>query len=186
MPDDGGGGGQGRSTDGVLSPDELDITDDESVVEIDDGRYVIGTGNGPPRAESEEEAAVTEDPTPEAETGDVDAEAVYAWLRADLDDATSQYGFDVTATFDDETDQHRLLSNDVVTTFEQLLRWYAGHLDEDTPVENVLGILLLESNITVRYPPEALTELLAAYDVSPDDSVRELLTAVRETGVRIE
>jgi len=186
MPDD-GGGGTGQSTDGVVSPDDLDITDDESVVEIEDGRYVIGTGDGPPRAApSDPDRDLAAESGPEVETADVDAEAVYAWLEADLDDATSQYGFDVTATFDDETDQHRLLSNDVVTTFEHLLRWYADHLDDDTPVENVLGILLLESNITVRYPPEALTELVAAYDVSPDDSVRDLLDAVHGTGVRIQ
>ena len=188
MPDDGGGGGQERSADGVMSPDDLDITDDESVVEIEDGRYVIGTGGGPPRAapnpDTQRDAA--EGRTADAGRPDVNPETVYAWLAADLDDATSQYGFDVTATFNGQTDQHRLLSNDVVTIFESLVLWYAQGIDSTTPVEEVLGILLMEANVPVRYPPGSLRRVLESTDLSPDDTIADLMAAVGdEDGFRL-
>jgi len=52
-------------------------------------------------------------------------------------------------------------------------------LGEDPP-DPYHELLLLESNLTVRYPPVALADLLAAHDVSPDDEVRDLLDAVGE------
>jgi hypothetical protein len=71
-------------------------------------------------------------------------------------------------------------SNDVVTVFESLLLWYAQQVDENTPVEEVLGILLMESNVPVRYPPESIHALVKSSGLEPDDSIAELLAAIRE------
>ncbi|MFC6615156.1 hypothetical protein ACFQAS_09365 [Halopenitus salinus] len=39
----------------AFDPDDLDFTDDERVEEIDDGRYVVSAGSGPPRVPSDAE-----------------------------------------------------------------------------------------------------------------------------------
>jgi len=45
--DRGASGGGGSSDGSALSPDDLDIEDDEHVVSLDEGRYVIGTDERP-------------------------------------------------------------------------------------------------------------------------------------------
>ncbi|ELZ25757.1 hypothetical protein C475_09869 [Halosimplex carlsbadense 2-9-1] len=179
---------------GILSPDELDISQDEHVAEIDDGRYVVspsdpiddvaavdsgGSGAGtelPPEPASE----------PEPEPPELTEEAVHEFLATQFDDSGSRYGFDITATFDGATRQRQMVSNDVVTIFESLVLWYAQQIDGRTPVEEVLGIMLMEANVPVRYPPASLQRLLESTDLSPDDSIAELIAAVGdEDGFRL-
>ncbi|MFC7195717.1 hypothetical protein ACFQL4_15585 [Halosimplex aquaticum] len=79
-----------------------------------------------------------------------------------------------------------MVSNDVVTIFESLVLWYAQQIDGKTPVEEVLGILLMEANVPVRYPPASLRRLLESTELSPDDSIADLIAAVGdEDGFRI-
>lgn len=166
----------------VLTPDELEITDDERVVEIEDGRYVISsTGDRP---------AVPEDSV-ESEQGEGEAgsrsdldEEIYASLRETVAAADARYGFDVTAKFGESVRRQELFSNDVVTTFENLLVWYSQHVGGDTPVEEALGLLLVESTVPVRYPTGTVQSLVSAYDLEPDDSIEDLLVAVGDGGVR--
>jgi hypothetical protein len=68
----------------------------------------------------------------------------------------------------------------VVTSFESLLIWYAQHVGGGTPVEDVLGILLAESSVSVRYPVGVLTGLLKRYELDREDSIGQLLDAVAE------
>ncbi|WP_299266900.1 DUF7500 family protein [Halorientalis sp.] len=198
----------------VLSPEELDIGEDEHVRELDDGRYVVSandpiadTGSGPTGqiegsttddrpAPSEPEpdpeptgapAAPDHNPDPGPETEpkpdpepDFTAHSVHEWLTRDLEASNSRYGFDITAAFDGGVSQQRMVSNDVVTIFENLVMWYAQQIDRNTPVEEVLGILLMEANVPVRYPPDAIVRTLKSTDLSPDDSIEDLLDAVRE------
>jgi len=50
----------------------------------------------------------------------------------------------------------------------------------------VLGILLMEANVPVRYPAASLQRLVQTTDLSPDDSIAELVEAVGdEDGFRI-
>ena len=170
-----------RPEDGrVLSPEELDIGDDEHVEEIDEGRYVVSsdvrTGSVSTATDVDETTDVPPRRTREQPTYS-DA-AVHEWLHENLDDTNSRYGFDVTAKFDGEVSQQQLVSNDIVTVFESLMLWYARQIDEDTPVEEVLGILLSESNVPVRYPPSSVRTLVAGTGLSPDDSIADLLRAV--------
>ncbi|MFB6150074.1 MAG: hypothetical protein ABEJ48_10460 [Halobacteriales archaeon] len=177
--------------DAVVSPDELDISDNDKVVEIDEGRYVIGTSGGKPR-QPPDSASVTDQDT-QSESSDTDTqqpdqreeielseEVIHQWLEEYLDSIGSDYGFDITAKFDGSVKNQQLFSNDVVTSFENLLLWYAQQAGGNTPIEEVLGILLVEANIPIKYPPEMLEVMLRKHGLSEDDSIDELLTAVNE------
>jgi hypothetical protein len=202
-PEENAGPEEGR----VLSPEELDISDSEHVTQLDEGRFVVSPDaqGGPPQPpeparqptdESEDPSSEESEPEPEpepSETGrtslgtqtktddaELSLDAVHEWLRDDFESSDSRYAFDVTASFEGTVSQRRMQSNDVVTVFESLLLWYAQQVDENTPVEEVLGILLMESNVPVRYPPESIHALVKSSGLEPDDSIAELLTAIRE------
>lgn len=187
----------------VLSPDELDISKDERVREIDQGRYVVSSGDpiansgdsagriGPSeesrrQIEREADAAAAraqqrQGQPPQAAqptADDLDVRTVHEWLEKDLNSATSKYGFDVTATFNGTAAQQRIVSNDVVAVFENLVTWYAQQVDRNMPVEQVLGILLMEANVPIRYPPKAIKRAIRDADLSPDDTISDLLAAV--------
>jgi hypothetical protein len=64
--------------------------------------------------------------------------------------------------------------------------WYAQQVDSDTPVEDILGILLREANVPIRYPPESLRDLIRSTGLGPDDTIADLLAAVDEDdGVKL-
>lgn len=206
-PDDGGRPEEGP----ILTPDELDIAEDEHVTQLDEGRFVVspearleqqpqseGEENRQPpqsnsdpdrRREPEPQSRPSQSPSPDegsSATEQIDDERVHAWLRKSFAESSSRYGFDVTATFDGSVSQRRMASNDVVTIFESLMLWYAQQVDSDTPVEEILGILLMESNVPIRYPPESLRNLLRSTDLEPDDTVADLLAAVDDDdGVKL-
>ena len=172
----------------VLSPDELDITSDESVEEIDEGRYVISPDESAPKPVESTETTDPDDQdapeTVEAPTTELDTDQVHKWLKRDLQDAPSNYGFDISAKFEDGVDQETLYSNDVVTTFENLIVWYAQRAGGDTPVEEVLGILLLEANVPVSFPPKTLVEFVAQYDLNRSDTIGDLLDGIKDEDVK--
>jgi hypothetical protein len=170
----------------ILSPEELDIGDDEHVTEIDEGRYVVSPnertddsyGNKPAMPASEPEP--DPEPTPDRETPAFTDANVHEYLAEQMDDSNARYGFDVTAKFDGEVDQQQLASNDIVTVFESFMLWYGRQLDGSTAVEDVLGILLSESNVPVKYPPGTIKSLAQSSGLSPDDSIADLIEAVEQ------
>ncbi|MFB6218786.1 MAG: hypothetical protein ABEH77_06355 [Halobacteriaceae archaeon] len=167
----------------VLSPDELDITDDQHVSELEEGRYLISPDE--PAPETEEPVEVHDhgtDPPEEPEEGPVelDAAAVNDWLEEHVADTGAEYGFHITATFEGRVARQELYSDDVVTTFDNLLTWYTQNVGRDTPVEEALAILLLEANTPIRFPPEVVAALVKEQGLSPEDSIADLLAAVEE------
>lgn len=197
--DDGGNPEEGP----ILSPEELDIADDEHVTKLDEGRFVVSPNareqqppghsqQQPAQNQSESQSQPGPEPEPQSRPGasqnsrqsspadDITREEVHQWLRQSFANGGSRYGFDVTAVFDGSVSQRRMASNDVVTIFESLILWYAQQIDNDTPVEDVLGILLMESNVPVRYPPESLKHLVKSTGLGPDDTIADLLAAVDE------
>lgn len=111
---------------------------------------------------------------------------VRRWLREKYKRSNSKYAFDVTARFEGKVSQRRLASNDLITVFESLMLWYAQQVDSSMPVEEVLGILLMESNVPVRYPPESVRNLVKSTDLGPDDTIADLLEAVQnDDGVQL-
>ena len=196
----------------VLSPDELDISSSEYVEKIDEGRFVVSPHQRTPkspagttheRSSGSEQSQNPPDevhtpseterssqshpqhPQTHTDTGELTQEDIHRWLRRDFEQHSSRYAFDVTATFDGTVSQRRMASNDVVTIFESLLLWYAQQVDNDTPVEEILGILLLESNVPVRYPPESVQNLVRSTDLGPDDTIADLLKAIQDDGVQL-
>jgi hypothetical protein len=175
----------------ILSPEELDISEDEHVREIDEGRYVVSADvlaeEGP--APGPAESGPTENQSTDEHDDDaraLDSATVHEWLRTDLGTSSARYGFDVTAAFDGRVSQQQMASNDIVTVFESMLLWYARQVDSGTPVEEVLGIMLMESNVPVRYPAESLQTLVDSVGVDETDTVADLLRAVEaEDGIQL-
>jgi hypothetical protein len=199
--DDGGEPEEGP----ILSPEELDIADDEHVTKLDEGRFVVSPNvreqqppsnaqGSPSQNQSQSQPQSEPEPRQQPETqpqsntqppqsapgDDITRGEVHQWLRQSFENGGSRYGFDVTAIFDGAVSQRRMASNDVVTIFESLILWYAQQIDNDTPVEEVLGILLMESNVPVRYPSKSLTNLVKSTGLDPDDTIADLLAAVDE------
>lgn len=166
----------------VLSPEELDITDEENVREIGEGRYVISPGSGPPNVREAEATASEPEKKDPDRTDDIDIDEVHDWIATHLESSSSEYAFDVTARFEGRVKQNALHSNNVVATFENLVSWYAQHAGGETPVEDVLGLLLLESNLTVRFPAEALVAFAESHDLESSDSLAALYDTVRNAG----
>jgi hypothetical protein len=165
---------------GVVDPEDLDITKNEEVNELRDGQYVIATGNSAVDAADLERLRegldAEETPVPSHEVD----------LRSALVDQLSALptanGVVAAGRFDGDVDVHRGASDDPAAVFGDLLGWYASNVDEDTPEAEVLGILCLAGGVQVNYPVRALVDLLRTHDISPDDSVRDLLEAVRDEG----
>ena len=196
-PDDGGNPEDGP----ILSPEELKISEDEHVTQIDEDRFVVSPNSRQQGNQSQQSQPVSnhqpEQNQPKQnqpkqhrqspdtqqsaqETGEVAREDVHEWLRESFANGGSRYGFDVTAAFDGSISQRRMASNDVVTIFESLMLWYAQQVDNDTPVEEILGIILMEANVPIRYPPESLKNLVKSTGLGPDDTIADLLAAVDE------
>lgn len=142
---------------GVLSPSELDIADNEYVAEIGEGRYVVSTDANPPDAQ----------PPHSSERGD----------HSSPDGSITRYSVDVEARIDDRRSNYRTRSDDVVTVFSDLVRWYAMQVDSELPPDRVLRILVAESELPIG-PRSAIETALDRHDLSPEDSVADLLAAL--------
>lgn len=178
----------------AFDPDELDFSEDERVRELDEGRYVVSASDDPPNpppkssdAEEDEAADPRSNRSREPRRGEVTAGDVSRWLAASFKNDGFSYGFDATLSTADDVVRHRMVSNDVTTTFDTLLTWFVRNVGEDAPPPEALGILLAAAETPVQYPPGTLLRYVERHDLSPDDSIADLL-AVAEAhgGLRIE
>ena len=158
---------------GVVDPNDLDITKNEEVHEIRDGKYVIATEN------SLESDLDTEE---FGESSAADVEPREALLEH-LESLSTANGFVVAGRFDGEVHVHESASDDLGSVFGDLLEWYATRVDDETPSPEVLGILCLAANVRIRYPLRTVADLLAAHGLSPDDPISELVDAARADGL---
>jgi len=167
----------------ALQPEDLDWTRDERVATIDEGRFVVATdSDGTPSADAGD-ADDDNESKPIDEVEQIRAEGARERLAEHVDRVGADHGFSATAAIEDDVVQHEAFSNDMTQVFEELLTWYARNVDPDTPPEDVLGILLLASGRSVRFPRRALIDVLRANDLGPDDSIADLVDALGE-GVR--
>lgn len=196
----------------VLSPEELDIAADEHVANLGSGRYVVGSDGPPDEdkveevraqlagavermpddAESanDEPAQEPESPTDTAETAAprdedaaaLDGRAVKSWIDRQLASSDSQYAYRIAAKSGDTVSHQQLASDDIGMAFDALLMWYAQQVGRGTAVEEVLGILLAESSIRVRYPTRRLLAYLDENELGPNDTIADLITAVQDDG----
>lgn len=140
------------SEDGVLEPDELDVEHRKEVDEIGDNRYIVSTdeddgggGSSPQDASDPAAERHTGPPDDRAEPSDRSPGADPTPLSA-LDE---RYVVDVTAKVDGGVAETRIGSDSIVETFEETLLWYADRIDDSTPPEEVIRILLAESDLDV-------------------------------------
>jgi hypothetical protein len=180
----------------VLTPTDLDITDDDAVEELEDGRFVVSPGGGPPNvpdgdgtdggsAPSQRNQGPGTDTQSDATGGSSSGgqqspEAARNLLSEELARTRGRYAMDIVGRFDGEPARHRTVSNDVVATFENLLIWYAQHVTGETPVDEVLDILLHEASIGPEPETPNLADLLEANGLTPEDSIADLVDAIAE------
>lgn len=111
---------------------------------------------------------------------DITRSDVRDWTTEQLESTACEYGYHLSLKAGDDVRHHTLHSDDVSMVFNNLLLWYAQTVDSELPPGAVLGILLMEANVQIRYPVKSIEQLLLNYGLSPEDPVAELLQAVRE------
>lgn len=181
--------GDGR----VLSPEELELADKDGVEEIEDGRYVVSPDGDQPDIETAPSASEgSVQPTPPDPSGDqldqqeqndtqtLDTDTVQAWTEQQLLESPTEFGYHISMKSEGEVTHHTLYSDDITTTFNNLLLWYARTIDRDMPPGAVLGILLSEANVPIKYPVKSFEEFLIEQGLSTDDTIADLLAAVRD------
>jgi hypothetical protein len=177
--------GEGR----VLAPDELDIERSERVLGLGDGRYVVSTGEDPPTwegdtpptspsGEGSEEAEQPEQDEP------LDRSTAREVLLESLSATGARYCVDAVARFDGTPANTRTVTGDVVTAFEDLIGWYARQASRDTPVEEVLAVLLNASRYGPYIERRALRRRLDRAGLGPDDPIGALLDALASDSQR--
>ena len=170
-----------RDDEGIVRPEELDFTKDDRVATIDEGRYVVSSsGESPPEPPDDESGggggATGKDRSP----ADILRE-----LGERLDEVDQPHGFAAAARFGGEIDRHAILSDDLPAMFEDLLTWTASNVDDDAPPEVVLGILLLSSGQSVRFPVRTFEALVSEHGLSYDDSIGDLAERLAADGFRL-
>ena len=182
-PPTGGDAEEGK----VLSPEELDVSESEYVEKLDDeGRYVVSPGGGSPNVPDSAKGGddgsdrARSEPAPDREPErHKSPETARMLLAEELSRSNARYGLDIVAEFNGDTARHRTVSDDVISTFEGLVRWYAGHVTDGTPPDEVVDILLRESTFETAETPN-LAKLLSAHDLDRTDTIEDLVVAIRE------
>lgn len=154
---------------------ETDDEPDETASETDADEGSGAAGSQPAPSETSQEAA---DP-PAVE---LTQQRVSQFLAESLADADTSYGFDATVNIDGDVNRGRMSSDDIAETLEGLLRWYAKQTTDEVDPEAALGIILAGSTLEVEYPVQSAYAMLKQHDLQPEDSISDLLTAVRKEG----
>ena len=109
-------------------------------------------------------------------------QTVSQFLAESLTSTETAYGFDATVNIEGSVKRGRMSSDDVAETLEGLLRWYAEQTTDEMEPEAALGIILAGSTLEVEYPVQSVYAMLKRYELQPDDSISDLLSAIREEG----
>lgn len=167
----------GGDEDGVVDPEDLDITSDERVLELQDGKYVVATGG-----DEADTTGLGFDAGRDSGAGGAAADPREA-LRSHVDGMDTAYGFTVAGRFGGTVRDHEVYADDVETVFREFVTWYARNVDSQTPPAEVLGILSQAGGVRVRYPLRTVAELLNRHDLGPDDTIADLIDAVKADGL---
>ena len=181
-----------RSTESQLpaSDEASDDTDDDSEEDAPgdaDGdtkqepRRGGGGGSGDTSTEGEQPADGNED-TAEPPAVELTQQTVSQFLAESLTATETAYGFDATVNIEGSVKRGRMSSDDVTETLEGLLRWYASQTTDEMEPEATLGIILAGSTLEVEYPVQSVYAMLKRYELQPEDSIGDLLSAIREEG----
>lgn len=114
------------TTKDYVTPDELDYHNSERVTMLDNGRFIVHTGDG----------TVPEDlPTQPADTP-------LPTVVDQLADDVAPYAIDLTAKTDYGVDRHRVADTDLQRVFVDMLRWYATRVEPAMDPGEVVDVLL--------------------------------------------
>jgi len=150
-----------------------------------------GRGQQPPAADrsggrasqpSPPELAAHDQPPVEPPAVELTNENVSKFLAEELTQGDGDYGFDATLNVEGQVNRGRITSDDIGETLETLLRWYARQTTDEVEPESVLGIILAGSDLAVEYPVQSVYTVVKRHGLTPDDSISDLLAAVRKEG----
>ena len=140
----------------------------------------------PPASRSDQptnrELAAHDQPPAEPPAAEITNENVSKFLAQSLAQASGDYGFDATVNVEGNVNRGRMTSDDIGETLETLLRWYAKQTTDEVDPEHVLGIILAGSDLAVEYPVQSAYAVVKQHGLGPDDTISDLLSAVREEG----
>ena len=126
--------------------------------------------------------AAHDQPPAEPPAAEITNENVSKFLAQSLAQSSGDYGFDATLNVEGKVNRGRMTSDDVGETLETLLRWYAKQTTDEVEPERVLGIILAGSDLAVEYPVQSAYEVVKQHGLGPDDSISDLLSAIRDEG----
>jgi hypothetical protein len=148
--------------DGVLDPDDLDISKREGVERHGDTQYVISTDgkaidpdipdvrvtHDPSGGEDGEGTTTAEAGTADEGGGDWDGDTdPLAAVEADLNALSSEFALSVVARDGAESGSLQVASGDRAATLESVLRWYAARVDSDGDAAETLRSVLAETDL---------------------------------------
>lgn len=113
---------------------------------------------------------------------EITTEDVSRWMARSFAAREEKYCFDLGVDIDGSRGRTRHASDDLSEAFEQLLLWYADRVSGDLPPEEAIGVLLASSDTEVEYPVQSAYAMLKRYGLRPDDSIADLLSAIRKEG----
>ena len=185
--------GKSGSTESQLpaSDDTADDADDNAEESAEDGdddteQAPRGSGGGDDDDDTAEEPpADTDDDSEDAAEPpavELTQQTVSQFLAESLTSTETAYGFDATVNIEGSVKRGRMSSDDVAETLEGLLRWYASQTTDEMEPEAALGIILAGSTLEVEYPVQSVYAMLKRYELQPEDSIGDLLSAIREEG----
>ncbi|MFO7833729.1 MAG: hypothetical protein R6V31_06670, partial [Halohasta sp.] len=128
------------------------------------------------------ELAAHDQPPVEPPAAELTNETVSKFLAKELTQGDGDYGFDATLNVEGQVNRGRMTSDDVGETLETLLRWYARQTTEEVDPEAVLGIILAGTDLAVEYPVQSAYTTVKRYGLKPEDSIGDLLRAIRKEG----
>ena len=131
---------------------------------------------------SSSELAAHDQPPVDPPAVELTNENVSQFLAESLTQGGGDYGFDATLNVEGQVNRGRMTSDDVGETLETLLRWYARQTTDEVEPETVLGIILAGSDLAVEYPVQSAYTMVKQHGLTPDDSIGDLLAAVRNEG----
>jgi hypothetical protein len=123
--------------DGILSLDELG-PDEERVRSLDENRYLVGAGTAA-------------DPSPATDGGADSSVESQAATETTLRDGA--YAFALRARFGTEVEHTAVGTNSVSEAFESMVRWYTRQVADGTPVEEVVAVLVADSDLNLDVAP---------------------------------
>ncbi|AFZ73129.1 DUF7500 family protein [Natronobacterium gregoryi] len=175
-------------TGGVLSPEDLDISESPYVDEISEGRYVVSADRTPPnvpgrgneslparQSETRPERRDSRDARPPTDRSVQSPEAARSLLADELERTDTRYGLDIVARFGDDTARHRMTSNDVLDTFNSLVFWYARNVARNTRTDRAASLLFAKSDFDAALTAPQIRAALKEHDLDTTSTVGELL-----------